>query len=227
MKIGFLTLLGCSLLSVSFSLLGPDWTYDEHAEKPLGEKDMGGWTASVYTKEQQMRLGIDEFGKQISSLEEEEVDENTVGCCFDHGFGAMMKPCCFTNHQGSKRSECDTESRMGGKRAWDSRECEVLKQVQGISEEDRSDREEGCCYRQGYGKDHEPCCFENHRDTYEHDCEIQVRMGGRTIWDERSCEEVKSEQQSGTPPENSSSSSSLWDLLPGILPINLTAHGFV
>ena len=34
-------------------------------EKPAGSKDMGGWTATVYTVEQQNRLGIDEFGKKV------------------------------------------------------------------------------------------------------------------------------------------------------------------
>jgi hypothetical protein len=27
-----------------------------------GTKDMGGWTAAVYTEEQQTRLGVDELG---------------------------------------------------------------------------------------------------------------------------------------------------------------------
>mmetsp|Transcript_38557 Transcript_38557/g.46623 ORF Transcript_38557/g.46623 Transcript_38557/m.46623 type:complete len:385 (-) Transcript_38557:86-1240(-) len=53
------------------SALGPKWTYSD-MEKPLGEKDMGGWTAAVYTPEQQARLGVTELGepapKQASSL---------------------------------------------------------------------------------------------------------------------------------------------------------------
>ena len=44
--------------------LGPAWTRGE-IEKPAGSKDMGGWTATVYTVEQQNRLGIDEFGGEI------------------------------------------------------------------------------------------------------------------------------------------------------------------
>jgi len=41
--------------------IGPAWTRGE-IEKPAGVKDMGGWTAGVYTEEQQARLGVDEFG---------------------------------------------------------------------------------------------------------------------------------------------------------------------
>lgn len=43
-------------------LVGPAWTRGE-AEKPAGEKNMGTWTASVYTEEQQARLGVDEMGQ--------------------------------------------------------------------------------------------------------------------------------------------------------------------
>jgi len=55
----------------------PAWVTKE-VEAPLGERDMGGWQAAVYTSEQQQRLGIDEFGKRIATpskaarLEEEE-----------------------------------------------------------------------------------------------------------------------------------------------------------
>ena len=42
--------------------LGPTWTFDTTMEPPAGEKDMGGWTAAVYTAEQQKRLNVDQFG---------------------------------------------------------------------------------------------------------------------------------------------------------------------
>merc|ERR1719487_2382147 len=45
--------------------IGPAWTYDSSVEKPAGEKDMGGWTAAVYTTEQQQRLGVDEMGQKV------------------------------------------------------------------------------------------------------------------------------------------------------------------
>ena len=41
--------------------LGPAWTRGE-LERPVGTKDMGGWTAAVYTEEQQARLGVNEDG---------------------------------------------------------------------------------------------------------------------------------------------------------------------
>ena len=45
--------------------IGPAWTYDPTVEKPKGTKDMGSYTVSVYTKEQQKRLGVDENGVKI------------------------------------------------------------------------------------------------------------------------------------------------------------------
>jgi hypothetical protein len=50
--------------------VGPAWTRGE-GEKPLGEKAMGGWTAAVYTAEQQARLGVDEFGSPKSQPTQE------------------------------------------------------------------------------------------------------------------------------------------------------------
>jgi len=41
---------------------GPAWTRGG-VEAPTGTKDMGGWVAHVYTKEQMARLGVDEDGK--------------------------------------------------------------------------------------------------------------------------------------------------------------------
>mmetsp|Transcript_43279 Transcript_43279/g.106859 ORF Transcript_43279/g.106859 Transcript_43279/m.106859 type:complete len:126 (+) Transcript_43279:148-525(+) len=46
-------------------LAGPAWTRGE-AERPAGEKDMGGWNAAAYTEEQQARLGVDECGESRS-----------------------------------------------------------------------------------------------------------------------------------------------------------------
>ena len=43
--------------------LGPAWTRGD-IEAPAGEKDMGTWTAAVYTPEQQERLNVDEQGKK-------------------------------------------------------------------------------------------------------------------------------------------------------------------
>ena len=48
-----------------FGSLGPAWTRGE-IEKPQGSKDMGGWTANVYTQEQQTRLGVDADGKKTT-----------------------------------------------------------------------------------------------------------------------------------------------------------------
>lgn len=44
--------------------LGPAWTRGE-IERPEGEKNMGTWTAAVYTEEQQRRLGVNEMGEAV------------------------------------------------------------------------------------------------------------------------------------------------------------------
>ena len=49
----------------SLGATGPAWTRGE-VEAPQGEKDMGGWVAAVYTREQQRRLGVDEEGQSVS-----------------------------------------------------------------------------------------------------------------------------------------------------------------
>ena len=54
----------------SLNAVGPAWTTGD-MEPPAGEKDMGGWTAAVYTEEQQQKLKIDEFGKPTG------IDHNT------------------------------------------------------------------------------------------------------------------------------------------------------
>lgn len=49
-------------------VIGPAWTRGE-IEKPQGKKNMGSWTAAVYTPEQQARLGVDENGnKRLSQV---------------------------------------------------------------------------------------------------------------------------------------------------------------
>ena len=50
----------------SVTVTGPAWTQGQ-IERPLGQKDMGGWQAAVYTPEQQARLGVDEQGHAVSS----------------------------------------------------------------------------------------------------------------------------------------------------------------
>ena len=43
---------------------GVDPPWCSEIERPLGERDMGGWTAAVYTEEQQARLSVDEHGEK-------------------------------------------------------------------------------------------------------------------------------------------------------------------
>ena len=81
-----LLILGLAWVGICHAVVGPQWTWDEDMEQPAGEKDMGGWVSRVYTSEQMDRLGVDEFGHRVEEEEDEEVDDETVGCCFDHGF---------------------------------------------------------------------------------------------------------------------------------------------
>jgi len=48
--------------------IGPAWTYDDSVEKPAETKEMGGWTAQVYSQEQQDRLGVDANGKPNADM---------------------------------------------------------------------------------------------------------------------------------------------------------------
>ena len=45
-------------------------------EKPLGAKNMGTWTASVYTEEQQQRLGVNEKGYLIIKEDDNQENDN-------------------------------------------------------------------------------------------------------------------------------------------------------
>jgi len=196
------------------AVVGPQWTWDEGMEEPAGEKDMGGWTSRVYTDEQMERLGVDEFGKKQHEEEEEEMDPDAVGCCFDHGFGSRMVPCCFSNHRMTKKNECSSRHRFGGSSSWDSRHCKAVKIEQGVMEEDD---EMGCCYEHGFGAFHKPCCFTNHRPSNREECQSGKRIGGATKFDTRQCEAVMEEQGVEVLPEPTL----LQKLLPGILPVNL------
>lgn len=46
--------------------VGPAWTRGE-LEPPAGEKDMGGWTATTYSSQQQQQLGVDENGQLVDN----------------------------------------------------------------------------------------------------------------------------------------------------------------
>ena len=62
--------------------IGPAWTRGE-IEKPAGERNMGTWTAAVYTEEQQVRLGVDEHGTKVHAT-----GDAPASGCGDGGFGS-------------------------------------------------------------------------------------------------------------------------------------------
>ena len=49
-------------------IIGPSWTWGG-MEKPSETKDMGTWQALLYSKEQQARLGVDEWGHSTRTQE--------------------------------------------------------------------------------------------------------------------------------------------------------------
>eukprot|EP00928_Gymnodinium_smaydae_P019649 TRINITY_DN17546_c0_g1_i1.p1 TRINITY_DN17546_c0_g1~~TRINITY_DN17546_c0_g1_i1.p1 ORF type:complete len:258 (+),score=47.96 TRINITY_DN17546_c0_g1_i1:54-776(+) len=56
--------------------LGPAHTRGE-MEPPAEERDMGGWTARVYSEEQQARLGVNEWGNPSSETVQERLEEES------------------------------------------------------------------------------------------------------------------------------------------------------
>ena len=47
-----------------------------------------------------------------------------AGCCYEMGYGAMMKPCCWQNIRDvENKEECLPVSRIGGSRVYDERSC--------------------------------------------------------------------------------------------------------
>ena len=76
----------------------------------------------------------EEQGVPYDEEEEEDDDEkvDNIGCCYEHGFGAMHKPCCFSNHRSSAKEGCESKKRMGGATKFDPRECSVVKLEQGV-----------------------------------------------------------------------------------------------
>jgi hypothetical protein len=54
-------------VNAKITAIGPAWTYDTTVEKPAGEETNGTSTHLVYTEEQQKRLNIDKYGKEIKN----------------------------------------------------------------------------------------------------------------------------------------------------------------
>ena len=72
--------------------LGPAWTRDE-IEAPAATRDMGSWTASVYTAEQQARLNVDVNGQQcVSSAPMQSSQPGTGGADPAWSRGQLEKP---------------------------------------------------------------------------------------------------------------------------------------
>ena len=65
------------ILDTKTRTIGPAWTRGE-IEEPKGVKNMGTWTAAVYTKEQQLRLGVNENGEKLPTTLQE-LDSSYIG----------------------------------------------------------------------------------------------------------------------------------------------------
>lgn len=61
-----------------YGRVGPAWTRGE-VEAPAGERDMGGWVSAAYTREQQIRLGVDAAGEPAESARIEQLLTSHLG----------------------------------------------------------------------------------------------------------------------------------------------------
>ncbi|CAK0814974.1 unnamed protein product [Prorocentrum cordatum] len=59
--------------------LGPEWTRDSSKERPAGTEGAGSYNVSVYTPEQQARLGVDKWGKPAAPLHAVPADQAPAG----------------------------------------------------------------------------------------------------------------------------------------------------
>jgi len=74
--------------------IGPAWTRGE-IERPAGTKNMGSWTAGVYTPEQQARLGVDEQGNRRGGVTPHSPIASPAAAAVQHpsaGFGMPSSP---------------------------------------------------------------------------------------------------------------------------------------
>merc|ERR1719192_787906 len=86
-----------------------------------------------------------------------------MGCCYDVGYGAMMKECyqsMSSAHDGGLlqvgESECNTNGRMGGATVFaEGKSCDEFDWYVAPEPQDEL---RGCCYNEGYGAMMVPCC---------------------------------------------------------------------
>jgi len=126
------------------------------------------------------------------------------GCCYNIGYGSMMKPCCQNPHDSMldatdgmiTRSECPEGSRMGGATKFvEGMTCEEFENA-GWTVEDNEPK--GCCYNIGYASMMKECCHSAFKDQPEDgmlaksECPVGTRMGGATKFVEgMSCTEFE------------------------------------
>eukprot|EP00941_MAST-03F_sp_MAST-3F-sp1_P002933 g2933.t1 len=79
-----------SMMTKKVGAIGPAWTRGE-IEAPKGEKNMGTWTKSYYTQEQQERLGVDEDGKKKEMTTS--LDKETTGSPIDEASSSLDAVC--------------------------------------------------------------------------------------------------------------------------------------
>jgi len=137
----------------------------------------------------------EDFESQNWGVEEEE----DQGCCYNVGFGAMMKPCCQGAHDAQPEngmlgeSKCPVGNRMGGATRFESGvTCE---EFEGMN---WGEEKQGCCYSMGFGAMMKPCCQAPHQDQPENGmlgesaCPTGDLMGGAVRFEEGvTCEEFE------------------------------------
>merc|ERR1740138_18703 len=74
------------------------------------------------TRREQLEL-TDRNSTARNSTERNSNLEAELGCCYQIGFGAMMKPCCLTTSQ-KKKEDCQNKEKMvGGGIGWSADGC--------------------------------------------------------------------------------------------------------
>jgi len=182
-----------------------DWTYN--GAEMLGTTGQPPATHGGKTFANKCCRGYNTDQCEITGVVIEE--DTTMGCCYNMGYGAMMKPCCHTAHKVQPdnamlgASRCPLEDRRGGGTMFEEGvTCEEF-EAAGWGVE-----REGCCYNKGYGAMMKPCCQSAHEYQPsnamlgEAQCPVGDRMGGGTSFEEGvTCEEFEADNWGEEPEE--------------------------
>lgn len=147
----------------------------------------------------------------------DEIVNDSDGCCYSLGYGAMMKPCCLTTEAVAKQGACLTEDRIGGSTGYSASGCprtaseadSWLKKAEAAHKHEQeppvlvssaapaspqapaamasATPTNGCCYSFGFGARMEPCCLTTKSAVGVSACSAGMRLGGATGFSANGC----------------------------------------